>query len=428
MRFLNFGGGQRKFFARDFRNAYQFRPDVAPPRQKFQGYVNFIPNRDITRTITLGDKDSTEFRTRISSLVKTALLPEVQFKTEVKNKYNRKKIVQTGLEYGPVSVTVHDTIQNEWLTLFMRYYSHLYMNPRNKFYDDNRDPINFFRSNHEYMQESKLGQQSSKYVAYNSNDFGFNLSETPNFFERIDFILYHGDTGVQYSITNPVMTRMRFSEIDYSSSDTMDFQMDFEYENFTTSNKFNFPLTDTDLERFEQIDKPENLPGYVNGKKPIAVTSSSNMDVSGILGRAQDSGKEGRKRAQQVLVDQFKKEDPIGDPFMNAIVLNASRPTYVTAPGSGDDGGGESGFFGKIGDFLENNPFGRIVDRALSAKINGQDVGEAAKGALAGEISTAISTPKEGDIFGGRGVTAPDLINRWTGKTGTQPETGGGDT
>ena len=201
MRFLKFGGN-RKFFARDFRNAYQFRPDIAPPRQKFQGYVNFVINRDVGE---LGNTvDGKNFRTRISSLIKTATLPDVGFKTETKNKYNRKKIVQTGLEFGPVSFTVHDTIQNEWLTLFMRYYSHLYMNPRNKFSGDDRDPVAFFRSSNQYS-ESKHGVQPSTNQAYDSDAFGFNVSETPYFFERIDFILYHGNKGVQYSVTNPVM-------------------------------------------------------------------------------------------------------------------------------------------------------------------------------------------------------------------------------
>ncbi len=40
-------GGNNKFYARDFRNAYGFRPDINPPRQKFNGYINFIVNREL---------------------------------------------------------------------------------------------------------------------------------------------------------------------------------------------------------------------------------------------------------------------------------------------------------------------------------------------------------------------------------------------
>ena len=110
-------GNHRKFFLKDFRNAEHYKPDIAPPRQKFQGYVNFIINRRLIGMLP----DSASFRTRISSLVRTATLPEVSFNTEVKNSFNRKKIIQTGVEHTPISVTVMDTIHNDWLTLFMKY-------------------------------------------------------------------------------------------------------------------------------------------------------------------------------------------------------------------------------------------------------------------------------------------------------------------
>ncbi len=43
----DFFGSGNKFFLRDFRNASHLRPDVNPPRQQHQGYVNFILNRDL---------------------------------------------------------------------------------------------------------------------------------------------------------------------------------------------------------------------------------------------------------------------------------------------------------------------------------------------------------------------------------------------
>jgi hypothetical protein len=376
MRFLKFGGN-RKFFARDFRNAYQFRPDIAPPRQKFQGYVNFVINRDVGE---LGNTvDGKNFRTRISSLIKTATLPDVGFKTETKNKYNRKKIVQTGLEFGPVSFTVHDTIQNEWLTLFMRYYSHLYMNPRNKFSGDDRDPVAFFRSSNQYS-ESKHGVQPSTNQAYDSDAFGFNVSETPYFFERIDFILYHGNKGVQYSVTNPVMNRIRFSEIDYSSSEIMDFQMEFDFENFTTSNKLNFDLTETDLERFETISKAENLPGFASGtRKPVALENPVDLKVTG-------DSTEQRARAFQAL---SRVNEVIDDGSDTNLV-----ETYTGEPVLGGEGSDK----GWLNGFLEDNPFGRIVDRAIGAKINGQDPEIAGQDALKDELINLVN------------------VNRWTNK------------
>ena len=79
-----------KFLLRDFRNAARLTPGVNPPRQKFQGYVNFILNRELYSEI-YGDKSQNEFRTQISSLIRTADLPSVVFQTETKNAYHPNK-------------------------------------------------------------------------------------------------------------------------------------------------------------------------------------------------------------------------------------------------------------------------------------------------------------------------------------------------
>ena len=101
MEFLKFLGKNTKdkFYARDFRNNYRFRPDVNPPRIKFEGYVNFVFNRDLASFL---DLENHTFKTNISSLVRRAKLPQVQFKNIVKNQYNKKKIVSTGVEYTPI--------------------------------------------------------------------------------------------------------------------------------------------------------------------------------------------------------------------------------------------------------------------------------------------------------------------------------------
>lgn len=243
-------GGNNNFYARDFRNAYTFRPDQNPPRQKFQGYVNFVVNRELYGSTLYGDAMNSEFRLRLGSLVRTATLPEVEFKTDTKNSYNRKRIVNTGVEYQPVDIKVFDTINNEWLILFMKYFSYHYMNPRNKQYngrDVGEDP-RWSRSSQQYVG-SDFGLEGGD--LWQSNAYGYNINELANFFERIDYVLYHGNKGVQYSLINPVLTRFRTGEIDYASSEVMEFDMTFEYESFTIHEQVNFGLSEFDVARFE---------------------------------------------------------------------------------------------------------------------------------------------------------------------------------
>ena len=108
MEFLKFLGknAKSKFYARDFRNNYRFRPDVNPPRIKFEGYVNFVFNRDLASFLPM---ENATFKTNISSLVRRAKLPQVQFKNIQNNQYNKKKIVMTGVEYTPIEISLIDT-------------------------------------------------------------------------------------------------------------------------------------------------------------------------------------------------------------------------------------------------------------------------------------------------------------------------------
>jgi hypothetical protein len=243
-------GGGNGFYARDFRNAYGFRPDQNPPRQKFQGYVSFVVNRLLYGDSLYGDMNSSNFRLRLGSLVRTATLPEVEFKTETKNAYNRKRIVNTGVEYQPVDIKVFDTINNEWLTMFMKYFTYHYMNPRNKQYNERDVGPDPRRDDSTRMAEdSRFGTTGSN--RWDSNAYGYNVNELANFFERIDYVIYHGNKAVQYSLINPVLTRFRTGDIDYSSSDVMEFDMTFEYESFTIYEQVNFGLSEFDIARFE---------------------------------------------------------------------------------------------------------------------------------------------------------------------------------
>jgi hypothetical protein len=166
MEFLKFLGknAKRSFYARDFRNNYRFRPDVNPPRIKFEGYVNFVLNRDIQELFGL---ENHTFKTNISSLVRRAKLPNVTFKNIVKNQYNKKKIVSTGVEYAPIEITVFDTLNNEWLQILMRYFSYLYMNPRNKNFANDRD-VQMNTDSTLKMLVSKVVKQDLIYKKQNS--------------------------------------------------------------------------------------------------------------------------------------------------------------------------------------------------------------------------------------------------------------------
>jgi hypothetical protein len=392
-------GNNRKFFLKDFRNAEHYKPDIAPPRQQFQGYVNFIINR---RLISMME-DTSSFRTRISSLVRTATLPEVTFATETKNSFNRKKIIQIGVDHSPISMTVMDTVQNEWLTLFMKYYSYHYMNPRNKFDGESRDTSFMGGDTHGGYQAGNFGLQgetNGKGYQWSSNDFGLDLGVTKNFFERIDLILYHGDKGVQYSMFNPMMKGFSGSSLDYSSSELMDFKIDFEYENFTTTNVYNFSLGEQDLARFENMAGAK-LPGMGTIKKPVALDTTNVSILNGKDGDGRSRTQQPKTGGKETGVDSYMNTDKMFDDssILVSELEEGTKTNKIYTPVKKAKDSGKTGFDG-FNSWLEESPFGRIVDKGLSAVINGQDTSDILKQALTDEINYAITNDSDDrDIF-----------------------------
>ena len=423
MQFLKFGGG-RNFYLKDFRNAYQFRPDVAPPRQKFQGYVNFIPNRTILQALSQGT-DSSALRTRLGSLVRTAQLPELQVQTQVVNSFNRKKTITTGREYAPITLTLFDTIQNEWLTMLMKYFTYNFADATNKFSDagdtsSNRDIDlqGFENSFNKYNSQSKFATDTSK-QGYDSNRFGFTQRQTPYFFERIDIILYHGNTGVQYSLANPIITTINFGDIDYADSGFKDIQISLQYEYFSVFDELNFNLSEQDVARFENM-KDVDLPSMFGKelKKPISITEPTKINE--IMGRG---------REPQILTqfkgdnntDGFQAGKNLLTPSANtSATYNAYEVVTVPEQFIDEDEDGKHDKTGetykefkkrtdtrsileKTSDFFTDSPFGRILDRGLSAAVHGGDIEDALTGGIFNEITQAIENPRPKDPLKGKG-------------------------
>lgn len=370
------GQGDRPIFVRDYRNAYRFRPDQDPPRQQFQGYVNFIFNRDEQLFGSLfnnGDANSNEFRTTISSLVRTADLPGAEFKTQTLNSYNRKKIVNTGVEYPAVNIKVIDTVGNEWLTVLMKYFSYHYMDPRNKQNNNSRD-IGARIINQNEMVNSNFGPGST----WDSNVAGYNPNYSAKFFERIDYVLYHGQKAVQYSIFNPVLTSFKPSSIDYSSSDLREFDLTFEYERFTIYNNVNFTLSNEDRRRFEG---DESINKFIENYATPSIFQEEipNADLALKERKLNVLGSEERPRyrtAQSQLTPYLPSGGDVGPAYL--------PDTYSDPVAVGTDTETGGNFFT---DLLSD-----VLDNGISTAISGGSFKDAALGTALGGFTTVIGT------------------------------------
>lgn len=374
MEFLKFLGknAKSKFYARDFRNNYRFRPDVNPPRIKFEGYVNFVFNRDLASF--LGMENNT-YKTNISSLVRRAQLPTVNFKNITKNQYNKKRIVSTGVEFAPVEITVFDTLNNEWLQLLMRYFSYLYMNPRNKNDVGDRDV---------HMNTPAGLENNSEFggTSFKSGEAGLNLQRDKQFFERIDIIMYHGGKGVQYSLTGPLLNSFSMGDMDYSSNEFVEFTMNIEYENFTTFDIANFDLGAVDLDRFEKVNGLDFASDEVMIKPLGILGSGSEMEFLG----QHDNNYGTRGRTVQPQLDPIQYDTNTGDVITTGkkedTTAKASTYTAIDNPFSLDP---------------SKNILSGLLNTAILSKLTGNDVSDSVKNYTLTAITRA-ATDKMADV------------------------------
>ena len=367
--------GDRQFYWRDFRNAYHYNPSQDPPRQQFGGYVSFVLDRDLFGQPFFDEVNNDELRVRMSSLVRTADLPQVDFQTQTLNEYNKKKIVNTGIQYQPVTIRVVDTASNSWLQMIMKYFAYHYMNPRNK--------QNGFRD----VNSINYGQGGTDFIAsqygaggpFDSNRYGYNVNANPNFFERIDYVLYHAQKGVQYSLINPVMTGFTHNPIDYSSNELMEFTMTFQYESFTIFDYLNFDLTNVDLARFEDVSGLSATDRNFRNDGTGSISASTLRPLE-FMGDESSP----RNRTYQPVIFNTPDSFPTDKQGVGGDLSTYGKET--------PQAGGTKFVKDIFGEFL-----GDVADKALSAAINGADVKDAALGAVFSNVAGIIEETNRPD-------------------------------
>jgi len=373
-------GSNKNFYMRDFKNAYKYRPDINPVRQPFQGYVNFIFNRDLYTRLYGDPTGNNEFRTNIGSLLQSAELPSVSFETETLNEYNKKRIINTGVVYEPVNMTVYDTVNNEWLSTLMKYFAYHYMDPRNEQGVGDRDMQPPGTNPGERSGSTALDMANTYFgnvTNFDSNLSGYNPNETAHFFERIDYVLYHKNKGVQYSLINPVLTSFKPGSINYAeSTGVMDFQLAFSYEKFTVHNIANFDLTPEDADRFEDASELVG-PAFAPADLPT-VAIEQNLRTLG----ATTSGETSRDRTGQRGVED-NSPDIVGPP-------GAAVPTYRPGDVTTADGTDNRQFDNPFVDAIFD-----VIDNGVVAAINGGDIEDVVVRTAIGGVTGIVS-----DIFG----------------------------
>ena len=212
------------------------------PRTKYLFHCYF--NVNIGQIPALQGQFQNSDISSIGLMVKTADLPSFQITNETLNQYNRKRVVQTKINYAPVTITLHDDQSDLIRNLWYNYYTYYYKDPT-------------YGYNNITNQNGSLGKSATL-----QNGFGYNIGDTysgrqetdwgyigegytdsspdtatgetpgkPRFFNDITIYGLAQKRFASYILINPIITDWKSDQYDYSQgAGTMSHTLTIAYE------------------------------------------------------------------------------------------------------------------------------------------------------------------------------------------------------
>ena len=191
------------------------------PKQKFLYHVTLNLNENVVNKILPQwvQKHSNE----VNMLVKSVDLPSYKISVETKNKYNRKKNLQTRIDYDPVNITFHDDNASIVTQLWTAYYNYYYADGTYGSRDGAGAP-------------NQTDRAYDRFNAYkgsdaNKNRFGFDNDAYEPFFTSIQISQLARHQYLTMTLVNPLIESWQHDSLDNSSSaEPVQNQMTVAYE------------------------------------------------------------------------------------------------------------------------------------------------------------------------------------------------------
>ena len=217
-------------------NGYELKP-----RFKFLFHVAFTINTAQIPALrgALGLTDISN----ISLLVKTIDLPKYTIATETLNQYNRKRVIQTKINYDPVNITFHDDgsdlIRNMWYNYYSYYYKDASQNygstnsTNGSMGAENNGTRGFGYSGRDIYNQDRMGGVNDwGYIGEAVNDGTSSSSGKPPFFTDIRIFGFdYQHKYAEYVLINPLISNWSHDTYDYSQGNgLMQHSMTIAYE------------------------------------------------------------------------------------------------------------------------------------------------------------------------------------------------------
>jgi hypothetical protein len=185
------------------------------PKVKFLYYVNFV-----------SDKIPSELTKNLNFLVKRVDRINLTFQIEELNQYNKKRLVQTKVNYGPLNMAFHDTVDSTALKMIEAY-------------------SRFYYSDFEFKNTKSWIYDLTSAIFEPTGAWGLKALNTPNkqhFFERVEVFEIFDQTYTKVSFIKPLISSVEFQTMDQEISAGNEVILNLQYEGIVVE-KISEPVT-----------------------------------------------------------------------------------------------------------------------------------------------------------------------------------------
>ncbi len=238
------------------------------PKPKFLFFVRF--NRGAGAPVqSLGNL--TRPSDGIVIQVKTIDRPKFNIKTETLNQYNKKRVIQTNIEYQNMTIAFHDDVSDKVMSFWAEYYAFYYGDGRKT------DTVDWMND----IVTGGFNEGSDPGWGY-LGDFGDN-SENTHFLESIEILQFYGGFFTKMTFVHPKITIFDHDENDYADGrEGSGIRMSFDFEGVI------YDLVPQSVNEATPgiIDSLGGfLPGQISGRAESFGFGSTYFDVSSPFGR-----------------------------------------------------------------------------------------------------------------------------------------------
>jgi len=166
--------------------------------------------------------------------IKQVSLPSMSIDTETLNEYNRKRVIQTKVNYDPVTLVFHDTANGAAMNLWQLYYKYYFHDSAglldisaNTFYSPPWSGLDLSMLAPDNLAGSYM-KDGTNIVAGKS--FGYANPYVRYVIRNIEIFQVHGGKYNKTTIINPRITDFNHDTLSYDNNDTVELTFKFDYE------------------------------------------------------------------------------------------------------------------------------------------------------------------------------------------------------